>query len=230
MKTVVLMPVLNEAGNIAKVIADIPAPVNAQVIVIDNGSTDTTPDVARAAGATVLHEPQRGYGSACLKGLNYLSQLPPEQQPDVVVFIDGDYSDYPEEMPLLLQPIAAGQADLVIGSRVLGNRQPGALTPQQRFGNCLATRLLYYMYGANFTDLGPFRAIRWQALQALNMQDTNFGWTVEMQLKAAKQGLTSAEVPVSYRRRASGKSKISGTLKGTFKAGYIILHTLYKHH
>ncbi|OWY20820.1 glycosyltransferase family 2 protein [Sphingobacteriales bacterium UPWRP_1] len=229
MKTAVLIPALNEAGNIARVIADIPPHVEALVVVIDNGSSDATPQTARNAGATVLHEPLRGYGRACLKGINYLQQLPPGQQPDVVVFIDGDYSDYPAEMPLLLQPILLGQAELVVGSRVLGKRQKGALTPQQRFGNWLATQILRTLYGAVYTDLGPFRAIRWQTLQSLNMQDLNFGWTVEMQLKAAKAKVKSIEVPVSYRPRSWGRSKVSGTVKGSFMAGYIILKTLFKH-
>lgn len=229
MKTAVLIPALNEAGNIARVIADIPPHVEALVVVIDNGSSDATPQTARNAGATVLHEPLRGYGRACLKGIDYLQQLPPGQQPDVVVFIDGDYSDYPAEMPLLLQPILLGQAELVVGSRVLGKRQKGALTPQQRFGNWLATQILRTLYGAVYTDLGPFRAIRWQTLQSLNMQDLNFGWTVEMQLKAAKAKVKSIEVPVSYRPRSWGRSKVSGTVKGSFMAGYIILKTLFKH-
>ncbi|OWY25908.1 glycosyltransferase family 2 protein [Sphingobacteriales bacterium UPWRP_1] len=229
MKIFVLIPALNEAGNIARVISDIPRHLQTQVVVIDNGSADATPQTARNAGAIVLHEPVRGYGRACLRGMAYLMQLPPAQQPDVVVFIDGDYSDYPAEMPLLLQPIMLQQADMAVGSRVLGVRQKGALTPQQRFGNWLATRILRLLYGAVYTDLGPFRAIRWQTLQNLNMQDRNFGWTVEMQLKAAKAGVKAVEVPVSYRPRTWGKSKVSGTVKGTFMAGYIILRTLFKH-
>ncbi len=229
MKITVLIPVLNEADNIGRVIADIPQDLNAQIVVVDNGSTDGTPKIAKQAGATVLYESRRGYGSACLKGLAYLSELPLSEQPDVVVFIDGDYSDYPEEMPLLLQPISEGQADLVIGSRNLGGSTSNAMTVPQRFGNFLATRLLGLFYGAKFTDLGPFRAIRWQTLQALDMQDQNFGWTVEMQLKAVKQGFTTTEVSVRYRKRASGKSKISGTVKGTFLAGYVILKTIFKH-
>jgi len=229
MKITVLIPVLNEADNIGRVIADIPQDLNAQIVVVDNGSTDGTPKIAKQAGATVLYESRRGYGSACLKGLAYLSELPLSEQPDVVVFIDGDYSDYPEEMPLLLQPISEGQADLVIGSRNLGGSTSNAMTVPQRFGNFLATRLLGLFYGAKFTDLGPFRAIRWQTLKALDMQDQNFGWTVEMQLKAVKQGFITTEVSVSYRKRASGKSKISGTVKGTFLAGYVILKTIFKH-
>lgn len=229
MNITVLIPVLNEADNIGRVIAGIPQDLNAQIVVVDNGSTDGTPKIAKQAGATVLYESRRGYGSACLKGLAYLSELPFAEQPDVVVFIDGDYSDYPEEMPLLLQPISEGQADLVIGSRNLGGSTSNAMTVPQRFGNFLATRLLGLFYGAKFTDLGPFRAIRWQTLQALDMQDQNFGWTVEMQLKAVKQGFITTEVSVSYRKRASGKSKISGTVKGTFLAGYVILKTIFKH-
>ena len=228
MKITVLIPVLNEADNIGRVIADIPQHLNARIVVVDNGSTDGTAQIAMQSGAIVLHQPRRGYGSACLKGLSYLIELPLAEQPDVVVFIDGDYSDYPEEMPLLLQPLQLGMADLVIGSRNLGGSEANAMTVPQRFGNFLATRLLGLFYGAKFTDLGPFRAIRWQTLQALDMQDQNFGWTVEMQLKAVKQGFNTSEVSVRYRKRASGQSKISGTVKGTFMAGYVILKTLFK--
>ncbi|HRI28055.1 MAG TPA: glycosyltransferase family 2 protein [Chitinophagales bacterium] len=229
MRIAVVIPTLNEAGNIGKVIAAIPPELNAVTIVADNGSTDNTVAEATAAGAMALHQPQRGYGSACLKALSFLANLPHPKQPDVVVFIDGDCSDDPTEIPLLLQPIVSGKAELVIGSRTRGNAQPGSMTLPQRFGNWLATRLLYRFYGVKFTDLGPFRAITWQTLQHLQMQDPNFGWTVEMQLKAAKARICCTEVPVSYKRRASGKSKISGTVKGTILAGYIILRTLFRY-
>jgi glycosyltransferase involved in cell wall biosynthesis len=198
--------------------------VVSEIIVVDNGSTDTTARVAKEAGATVLSEPTPGYGRACLKGIDYLKQLPPE----IVVFVDGDHSDYPEEIPGLLQPIMDGKADLVIGSRALGKKERGSMTPQQLLGNWLATRLLRLRFGITFTDLGPFRAIRFQRLLELNMQDKTYGWTVEMQLKAAKSGLTCVEVPVRYRRRI-GFSKISGTVKGTLMAGYKILHTIFKY-
>jgi hypothetical protein len=187
---------------------------------VDNGSTDDTSVVARGLSARLVREDRLGYGSACLAGIAALEPAPPE----VVVFLDGDYSDHPEELPRLLDAITAG-ADLVIGSRMLGEVEPGALLPQARIGNALACILIRMFYGHRYTDLGPFRAIRWDALRRLDMQDTNFGWTAEMQVKAVRKRLAISEVPVSYRRRV-GISKITGTLSGTLKAGWKILWTI----
>lgn len=222
----VIIPALNEEQSIQKVLAEIPHGLASEVIVVDNGSHDRTAENAQLAGATVLHQPVRGYGRACLTAMAYIAAC--DTKPDIVVYIDGDYSDYPAQMPLLTAPIVAGEADFVVGSRALGDRQQGSMTIPQQFGNWLATRLLKWLYGAAFTDLGPFRAIRYDALMRLNMQDKTFGWTVEMQLKAAKLSLRSKEVPVDYRRRI-GKSKVSGTVKGTLLAGYKILHTIFKY-
>ena len=222
----VVIPAHDEAAGILKVIGDLPRDWVREVVVTDNASNDDTAGVAGALGATVLYEERKGYGWACLRALEYLGQQ--EEKPAIVVFLDADYSDHPEELPRLVKPILEGKADLVIGSRALGEREKGSLTPQQIFGNWLATRLLRLLYGARFTDLGPFRAIRWEALQQINMQDKTYGWTVEMQLKAAKLGLRSLEVPVRYRRRI-GHSKISGTLKGVIGAGYKIIWTLFRY-
>ena len=224
----VIIPAHNEAGAIAQVIAEIPAGLVCEVIVVDNNSTDDTAAVARAAGATVLREERPGYGYACLAGMAHAFGRPETERPDIIVFLDGDHSDYPAEMPALLAPILRGAADMVIGSRALGRRERGAMLPQQLFGNWLATRLLHRLYGVRYTDLGPFRAIRTGALQRLDMQDKTYGWTVEMQLKAARQGLRTTEVPVRYRRRI-GTSKISGTVQGTLGAGYKILWTIFRH-
>lgn len=224
----VIIPAYNEEKSIAQVIAAIPRTLITEVIVVNNNSTDQTTAVARAAGATVLLEPTAGYGNACLQGISYAVNKPESERPEIIVFIDGDYSDYPEEMPLLVQPLLENRADLVIGSRALGKREKGAMLPQQIFGNWLATTLLRLFYGATFTDLGPFRAIRTDALIQLNMQDRTYGWTVEMQLKAAKYKLRSVEVPVSYRKRI-GFSKISGTVKGTVLAGYKIIATIFRY-
>ncbi len=208
-------------------VKDIPKEWVREIIVCDNASTDTTALRARQAGAIVVHQARKGYGSACLAGMAYITQKPAEEQPDVVVFIDGDYSDYPGELPALIQPIIEDDQEMVIGSRALGERQQGAMQPQQIFGNWLATNLIRLLYRYEFTDLGPFRAIRWPALQALQMSDPDFGWTVEMQVKAAKSGLRCTEVPVRYKRRV-GVSKVSGTIRGTFLAGYKILWTIFK--
>ena len=222
----VIIPAFNEENSVGKVLADIPPGVVQEVIVVNNNSTDATEKAARAGGATVLNEPRQGYGRACLKGMAYLAaQATP---PDIVVFIDADYSDYPEELTLLVAPIVAGEADMVIGSRALGQKERGSMTPQQVFGNWLATTLLKLLYNVKFTDLGPFRAIRYDSLMLLGMQDQTYGWTVEMQVKAAKHKLRSTEVAVNYRRRI-GKSKVSGTIKGTLLAGYKILYTLFKY-
>lgn len=211
----VVIPALNEAQAIEKVLAAVPAWVD-EIVVADNGSTDNTAELARASGARIVSEPEKGYGAACQAGLGAVSA------PDVIVFLDADFSDHPDEMHRLVDPITRGEADLVIGSRVLGNAEAGALTPQQRFGNWLATRLIRLIWGQRFTDLGPFRAIRRSSLDELQMTDRDFGWTVEMQIKAAQKGLRCREQPVSYRRRI-GHSKISGTLMGTFRAGRKIL-------
>lgn len=228
MKTsiVVIIPAYNEEHSIGKVVQAIPKDNAVEVIVVNNNSTDDTEKVAREAGATVLLEIQKGYGNACLKGIDYIKNK--VTQPDIIVFLDGDFSDYPEEMPLLTNPIVNENYDMVIGSRVLGNRQKGALTPQQVFGNWLATRLMQLFYGVKYTDLGPFRAIKWQSLVALKMEDPTYGWTIEMQLKAAKQKMLTTEVPVSYRVRI-GVSKVSGTLKGAVMAGIKIIWTIFKY-
>lgn len=222
----VIIPAFNEEHAIGEVIREIPGEIISEVVVVSNGSTDGTERVARAAGATVLHEPIAGYGRACLKGIEYVKQSKPT--PDIIVFLDGDRSDYPEEIPMLLAPIIHEHVDMVIGSRALGKKEQGSMMPQQIFGNWLATRLMKLLYNVHFTDLGPFRAIRFEKLLELNMVDKNYGWTVEMQLKAAKKGLPCKEVPVRYRKRI-GISKVSGTVKGTFMAGYKIITTIFKY-
>jgi len=222
---VVIIPAFNEENGVGQVIREIPREFVKEIIVVNNNSTDNTERIAKEAGATVLREPIPGYGRACLKGIDYLKQINPK--PEIVIFLDADHSDYPEEIPTLLKSIFEG-ADLVIGSRALGKKEQGAMTPQQIFGNWLATRLLDLFYGVKFTDLGPFRAIKYTTLIELDMQDKTYGWTVEMQLKAAKNGFRCVEVPVRYRRRI-GFSKISGTAKGTILAGYKILATIFKY-
>jgi len=217
----VVIPAFNEAEAIGKVLRKIPDWVD-EVVVVDNGSTDATAMLAEAAGARVVHEPRRGYGSACLAGIDAA------QGPDVLVFLDADYSDHPEEMNLVVDPIVRDEVDFVVGSRVLGNAEPGSLTPQARFGNRFACLLLRWIWGAAFTDLGPFRAIRANTLRSLHMQDRDYGWTVEMQIKAARDGVRCREVPVSYHRRI-GRSKISGTAKGAVLAGSKILLTVARY-
>ncbi|GAB4331555.1 MAG: glycosyltransferase family 2 protein [Calditrichia bacterium] len=216
----VIIPMLNEADAIQKVLADIPEWVD-EVITVDNGSTDDSIKQAEEAGARVLEEPVRGYGKACLTGIAAANN------PDIIVFIDGDYSDYPEEMDSLVRPIVSGEAEMVIGSRVLGEREKGALTPQARFGNWLSCLLIRWIWGYRFTDLGPFRAIRFDSLKRMKMRDENYGWTVEMQIKAARLKIPSLEVPVRYRKRI-GKSKVSGTVKGVVLAGSKILWTIFR--
>jgi glycosyltransferase involved in cell wall biosynthesis len=213
-----VIPALNEATSIGRVLEQIPRPLVRRTVVSDNGSSDGTANVARAHGALVVSEPERGYGAACLRGLMALESDPP----DVVLFLDGDLSDDPSEAERLVEPIRSGRADLVVGSRTRGVREPGALTPQARFGNWLATRLIRSLYGVRYTDLGPFRAIRWDSLRRLGMRDRAFGWTVEMQVKAARRGIRAEETPVRYRRRI-GRSKISGTVSGSVRAGVAIL-------
>lgn len=223
MKVDVIIPALNEALSIAGVVQRIPAGLVRSVLVVDNGSTDGTGEVAQAAGARVVREPRRGYGQACLSGI---AALPADCE--VVVFLDGDGSDVPELLPVLLEPISSGRADLVIGSRSLGAAEPGALTLQQRLGNKIASTWLRRRFGQPATDLGPFRAIRRESLEQLAMSDRDYGWTVEMQISAARQGLRYAEVPVPYRRRI-GQSKVSGTVRGAAGAAFKILGLLAWH-
>ena len=222
LRVAVVIPALDEERSLPFVLRDLPPGL--RVVVVDNGSRDATAERAREGGAEVVHEPRRGYGQACLSGLAHLRADPP----DVVVFLDADYSDHPEELSALLAPIARGDADLVIGTRTQGTAKRGAMLPQQRFGTWLACALVQVLYGKRYTDLGPFRAIRWSSLESLRMGDTTWGWTVEMQIKAVRKGLRTAEVPVSYRPRI-GDSKISGTLSGTVRAGYKILFTVFRH-
>jgi glycosyltransferase involved in cell wall biosynthesis len=224
----VIIPAHNEAGAIALVLAEIPLGLTREVIVVDNNSTDNTGEIARTHGATVLREPRPGYGYACLAGMAHAFGRPQSEQPDIVVFLDGDHSDFPEQMPELLAPLLSGAADMVIGSRALGEREKGSLLPQQRFGNWLAAGLLRLRYGTTTTDLGPFRAILAPALLRIGMEDKTYGWTVEMQVKAARLGLRTVEVPVRYRKRI-GTSKVSGTVRGTLGAGYKILWTIFKY-
>lgn len=219
----VVMPALNEEDAIGKVLADIPWDLVRRVVVADNGSTDNTRAVAEAGGAIVVPAPKRGYGSACLAALAHVRKDPP----DVIVFLDADYSDHPEELPEVAGPVINGTHDLVIGSRTAGNNEPGALLPQAIFGNWLACTLIQGIYGLKFTDLGPFRAMRWDALEELGMEDEDFGWTVEMQIKAAKASMRCTEVPVSYRKRV-GVSKVTGTVRGSFLAGYKILYLIFR--
>jgi len=223
MRVSVVIPVFNERESLPLVVGDIPHALVSEIVVVDNGSTDGTGIVASGLPVRLVREARRGYGSACLAGVAALETAPP----DVIVFLDGDYSDHPEEMPRLVEAIEAG-ADLVIGSRRLGTSEPGALLPQARFGNRLACFLIRLLYGHRYTDLGPFRAIRWDAYRRIGMEDTNFGWTCEMQVKAVRHRLRIAEVPVSYRKRV-GVSKITGTVSGTLRAGYKILWTIAKY-
>lgn len=223
----VLIPAWNEEKALPLVLKDLPQNIIRQVLVCDNGSTDGTANAARAAGALVISQPERGYGNACLAGLRYLESLPSSEQPQILVFLDGDYSDFPDELEKVVKPILEDEMDMVIGSRRLGGMEAGAMTVPQQFGNWLAPALIHLFFGYRFSDLGPFRAIKWEKLKALEMKDKNFGWTVEMQVKAAKQKLRCTEVPVRYRKRAAGKSKVSGTIKGTFQAGYKILATIF---
>jgi glycosyltransferase involved in cell wall biosynthesis len=221
----VIIPAFNEEQAIGKVLADLPGGMLRHIVVVDNSSTDRTASVAAAAGATVVAAPRRGYGSACLAGIANLARL--DELPHIVVFLDADYSDHPDELPQLVEPLRRREADLVVGSRVLGRREPGALLPQARFGNWLSTCLIRALYGVQMTDLGPFRAILWDRLVELKMSDPDFGWTVEMQVKVVREGLVYREVPVSYRKRI-GTSKISGTVSGSVRAGWKILSTIFR--
>jgi len=221
----VVIPAFNEEASLPLVLDAIPRPPVRRVVVTDNNSTDATARVGVEHGAVVVHEPDPGYGAACLRALRELRENDP---PEIVVFLDADYSDYPEELPSLIEPIREGRAEVVIGSRVLGERQAGALLPQARMGNVVACLLIRLLYRHRYTDLGPFRAVRWSAFEALDMRDRDFGWTAEMQVKALRLGMRVTEVPVSYRKRV-GVSKITGTVKGTILAGYKILLTVIRY-
>ncbi len=223
----VIIPAYNEEASIGLVVAEIDRALVRDVIVCDNNSTDRTAAVGADAGAIIVEEPRAGYGSACLRGMAYVAARPEAEWPDVIVFLDGDHSDYPEEMADLVRPIVEDGMDLVIGSRATGHLEPGSMTPQQLFGNWLATNLIRLIYGYRFTDLGPFRAVRYSALKKMKMRDPDFGWTVEMQVRAAKMQLRCTEIPVRYRKRI-GTSKISGTIRGTVLAGHKILWTIFK--
>lgn len=222
-KIVVIIPVLNEEETLSKVLGYIDRDLVDEVVVVDNGSTDRTPSIARECGATLLFEPKRGYGYPCLKGIGYFKG----KNPDVVVFLDGNYSDYPEEIVHLVNPIVKEDYDLVVGSRVLGKCEKGALRPPVRFGNLLATTLIRFFYGFRYTDLGPFRAIKFNKLLALDMHD-NLAWTIEMQIKAIIKKYRITEVPVSY-RKGWGKSKFTGDIKGIVVVGYRILWNIIKY-
>ena len=221
----VIIPAFNEEASIAKVISEIPDSVS-EIVVVSNNSTDNTVENAQNAGATVLTESNKGYGYACLRGIDYISKQ--SKTPEIIVFIDGDYSDYPEELEKLVKPILEQDIDLVIGARTKELREPGSMTPQQVFGNKLATFLMKVLFGAKFTDLGPFRAIKYDRLMQLQMEDKTYGWTVEMQLKAIRKKLRYTEVPVRYKKRI-GVSKVSGTVKGTIFAGIKILAWIFKY-
>lgn len=221
----VIIPAINEGDSIGKVVSELPKHVS-EIIVVDNGSIDNTIVNAQKAGATVITETRKGYGSACLKGIDYISKQ--SKAPDIIVFIDGDYSDYPEELDKVVAPILENDIDFVVGARKKALREPGSMTPQQVFGNGLATFLMRLLFKSRFTDLGPFRAIKYEKLKELGMQDTTYGWTVEMQLKILRKKMTYIEVPVRYKQRI-GVSKVSGTVKGTIFAGIKILGWIFKY-
>jgi glycosyltransferase involved in cell wall biosynthesis len=222
MYTVVIIPAYNEEKSIGRVVNDIPRKLVSEVIVVNNNSKDNTESVAKNAGAVVIRETVQGYGASCLKGIEYARVL----NPDVVIFIDGDYSDYPEEIGLLLKPIQDNGYDFVLGSRILGKREKGALPFQSRVGSIVAGFLIRLFWRKKYTDLGPFRAIKFDKLLQLEMKDHWYGWTIEMQIKAAKKGLKIIEIPVSYRKRI-GKSKVTGTIRGTVMASIIIIKTIF---
>ena len=221
----VIIPAFNEEASIGKVIAEIPNIVS-EIIVVNNNSTDNTSEIAKNAGATVLFQPKAGYGNACLKGMEYISEE--DIKPEIIVFLDGDYSDYPSELTKIVAPILECDIDFVVGARVKALREAGSMTFPQRFGNALATKLMKLFFNSKFTDLGPFRAIKYEKLLQLNMEDKTYGWTVEMQLKVLKKKFTYAEVPVKYKNRI-GTSKVSGTVKGAIFAGIKILSWIFKY-
>ena len=223
MRVSVIIPTHNEALSIARVLADLPSDLTTEVIVVDSNSNDGTPEIAASMGARVVHEPRRGYGRACLTGMATANS------PDVVVFLDGDYSDRPSELPILLAPIIEGRADITLGSRLHERNSTEALPWHQVFGNRLAARLITLLYGLNISDLGPFRAGRADVLRTLALEETTYGWAVEMILKGALAGFRVVEIPVSYYPRI-GKSKISGTLKGTLGAGWFILSLIVRYY
>ena len=222
----VIIPAFNEEKSVGHVIRDIPKIVD-EIIVVNNNSTDNTQEVAKEAGATVVFEKRKGYGYSCLKGIEYLNNQ--DKEPDIVVFLDGDFSDFPEELIPITEPILNGSVDFVLGSRVKKLREKGSMTPQQVFGNWLACFLMRILYKSSFTDLGPFRAIKWDTLIDLNMVDKTYGWTIEMQLKILKKQIPYQEIKVNYRQRI-GVSKVSGTLKGTIFAGVKIIGWILKHY
>jgi glycosyltransferase involved in cell wall biosynthesis len=221
----VIIPAYNEANSIAKVIQEIPTTVS-EIIVVNNNSSDDTAANAAKAGATVLDETRKGYGYACLRGMDYIAKK--SRKPNIIVFIDGDYSDYPEELNKIVRPILDENIDLVIGARTKALREEGSMTPQQIFGNKLATFLMKLFFGSTFTDLGPFRAIKYNRLLEMEMEDKTYGWTIEMQLKALKNKMSYVEIPVHYKKRI-GVSKVSGTVKGSIFAGAKILGWIFKY-
>lgn len=222
-----IIPAWNEEESLPLVLQHLDRELLSYCIVVDNNSSDATAECAEAQGALVLREERQGYGWACLRAMAYLQEQ--EQQPDIVVFLDGDFSDDPSDLPKLLEPLFEGRARFVVGARNAGLEEPGSLLPQQRFGNFLATRLMRLFFGLRSQDLGPFRAIFWSDLLALDMQDKSYGWTIEMQIKAAKHKIPYLEVPVHYRLRHAGKSKVSGTIKGSVLAGIKILYSLWRY-
>jgi len=222
MKVSVVIPVLNEAKSISLVLDAIPKPLVHEIVVVDNGSSDDSVMIARSRGAKVVHEPRRGYGRACLTGLRTLDH------PDIVVFLDGDYSDFPEELPQLLDPLTKGEADFVLGSRLLGSWEKGSIQPQVLERNRIACFLMKLFFKKKYTDIGPFRAIRYSVLESFKMQDHSYGWNIEMQLKAAKKGVRTCEIPVRYRRRIGG-SKLSGSFRGSFPATLKTFWAILRH-